>query len=84
MRFLFSTEWTGPVTTNLSFLVRALLNLALSVSFFKLTRVEYTFCSLGERPRNPRCPFGSTSVSDPRRNGLGEVIISSASVLGVA
>lgn len=36
------------------------------------------------RPRNPRCPFGSASVSAPRRNGLGEVIISSASVLGVA
>lgn len=32
------------------------------------------------RLRNPRCPFGSTSVSAPRRDGLDEVIIC-ASVL---
>lgn len=35
------------------------------------------------RLKNPRCPFGSTSVSAPRRDGLDDVIVSSTSVLHV-
>lgn len=88
-RLLCSAERTGPVSTSFSFgeqfLSQGLAHLALSVALFKLSTRTSVVGAFSLRLRNLRCPFGSTSVSAPRRDGLGEVIIaSSASVLLVA
>lgn len=78
-RFLFGAGWTGPGLGG-SFSGQALCLWPFAFPFpsehpgWNGTAVIWVFSM---RLRNQRCPFGSTSVSAPRRDGLGEEIISS-------
>lgn len=70
----FSSEQSGlSLRFGEQFLSKDLVRLLVSVSLFKV-QPEWNGTScvwvLSIRLRNPRCPFGSTSVSAPRRDGL--------------
>lgn len=82
-RFLFGAGWTGPVLPapglGGSFSGQALCLWPFAFPFPSEQpggNGSPVVCVFSMRLRNQRCPFGSTSVSAPRRDGLGEEIIS--------